>query len=134
MKTKLTTCEKRAESFCRSLIQNAGGTVQIEWKRSQMWGHNPVILHRGEKCCNVGGCGYDKQSTALADVLRFLFPIGSAPYNEVWATGGCGESATMRTLAKHGWTMRKVANSSTFDGYELTLDVMKPEARELAVA
>lgn len=123
MKTKLTTCERRAESFCREIIHSGGGTVQIEWKRSAMWGHNPVILHRGGKCCNVGGCGYDKQSTALADVLRFLFPIDSAPYMEVWGKGGVGESSVMDCLGSHGWEMRKVASSSTFDAYELKLKV-----------
>lgn len=128
MKTKLTTCERRAESFCRSIIHNGGGTVQIEWKRSRMWGSNPVISYHGGKCCNVSGCGYDKQSTALADVLRFIFPIDSAPYMDLWTKGGVGESAVMDTMAKHGWKMRKVASSSSFDAYELTLPAMDQKA------
>ena len=128
MKTKLTTCERRAESFCRNLVHNGCGTVQIEWKRSRMWGHNPVISHHGEKCCNISGCGYDKQSAALADVLRFLFPIGSDAYNAVHATSGCGDSSTTAKLAQHGWNMRKVASSSTFDAYELTLAAMAEKA------
>lgn len=118
-KIKLTTCEKRALALCESIKSNGHGSIEIEWKRSAMWGSNPVITHRGEKCCNVSGCGYDKQSTALADVLRFLFPIDSPSYNAVWTTGGAGESSTMKALALHGWEMRKVVDSKSFDAYEL---------------
>lgn len=128
MKTKLTTCEKRALALCDSIARFGSGTVQIEWKRSKMWGHNPVILHHGQKCCNIGGCGYDKQSAALADVLRFLFPIGSDAYNEVHGSSGCGAQTVESRLKKHGWNMRKVASSSTFDAYELTLAAMEEKA------
>lgn len=119
MKTKLTKTEKRAAEFCAQLIQNRGGSVSVDWAKSATWGMNPTIRHLGEKCCQVSGCGYDKLSTALAGVLRFLFPQESQEHSEVWQTGGAGESTTERTLAKYGWTLKKVASGKTYDCYDL---------------
>ena len=119
-KTKLTTCETRARDFCRNLLTYDGGVINVEWKKSAMYGYNPAIMHHGGKCTNVSGCGYDKLSTALADCLRFLFPIDSEAHRDVWITGGCGDSRTIDTLAKHGWTLERTATGSTFDAYNLT--------------
>lgn len=57
--------------------------IQIEWKRSRMWGNNPTAelwasFKRQDgntdsvyiKGSSIGGCGYDKQSTAVAEVLN----------------------------------------------------------------
>lgn len=123
--TKLTTCEKRALSFCETLNRFDGGTVNIEWKRSKVWGYNPVIAHHGGKCCNVSGCGYDKKSTALAEVLKFLFPIGSEAYNDIAPLGGSGESTVRHELAKHGWELKCASSGSTWDAYDLTRIVEK---------
>lgn len=123
MKTKspkLTTCETRAKSFCESLATYGGGDFGVEWKRSAMWGSNPVIAHRGGKCTNISGCGYDKLSAALASVLCFLFTYGSDEFNAVAALGGCGVSSVQSTLESHGWKLDRTATSSTFDGFRLT--------------
>ncbi len=119
MKTKQTKTEKRAVEFCEQIIRNKGGSVAVEWTRSRTWGSNPAIRHFGDKCCQVSGCGYDKLSTALADVLRFLFPIDTKEHAAIWQTGGCGESSTVETLNQFGWQLEKVSSGKTFDAYTI---------------
>lgn len=123
MKTKapkLTICETRAKAFCESLAIYDGGDVGVEWKRSAMWGSNPAITHRGGKCTNISGCGYDKLSAALASVLCFLFTYGSDEFNAIASLGGCGVSSVESALEKLGWKLDRTATSSTFDGFRLS--------------
>jgi hypothetical protein len=123
MKTKarkLTVTEARARAFCGTLNQYDGGEIGIEWKKSRMWGHNPVITYHGGKCTNIGGCGYDKLSAALASVLCFLFPEDSEAFNTIAALGGCGESTVREKLLPLGWKLERTASGSSFDGYRLT--------------
>jgi len=45
--------------------------VTVEWKRSRMWGSNPKsYTNYGFKSSSIGGCGYDKLSTAVAQALN----------------------------------------------------------------
>lgn len=120
MKTKLTTCEKRAQDYCANLVRFGGGSINIEWKRSAMWGHNPVIESHAGKCCNISGCGYDKLSAALASVLCFLFPIDSEAYHSIARLGGCGESTVRDTLSGLGWKLERAASGKSFDAYTLS--------------
>jgi hypothetical protein len=123
MKTKtrkLTICESRAKAFCDSLNQYDGGEIAVEWKRSAMWGCNPVISYRGGKCTNISGCGYDKLSAALASVLRFLFPVGSEAYHDIGGKGGAGWESVRGALNVHGWMLERTANGSSFDGFRLS--------------
>lgn len=120
MKTKLTICEQRAEKYCAQLIANDGGTVAVDWKKSAMYGMNPVIEYHGGKCCNISGCGYDKLSAALASVLCFLFPVGSDEYNAIARLGGSGESSVQTQLEKLGWKLAKSASGKTYDVYDLS--------------
>lgn len=117
---KLTTTEKRAKAFCESLIKFNGGNIGIEWKRSAMYGMNPVIEYQGGKCTNVSGCGYDKESAALASVLCYLFPIDSEPFLRVARGQGAGLSSIVTRLEENGWKLEKTASGKTFDAYELT--------------
>lgn len=54
-------------------------TINIEWKKSRMWGSNPsaeariehydgTFSHIGPFTCS--GCGYDKESTVIADIFN----------------------------------------------------------------
>jgi len=118
--SKLTTTETRAKALCDKFNQYGEGAVTVEWKRSSMYGSNPSISSYAGKCCNVSGCGYCKESTALADVLRFLFPHGTTEHNTVWTTGGAGVSSVMHAMECCGWNLKKVAESKTSDSYTLT--------------
>lgn len=51
-------------------------TVTIEWKKSRMWGSNPrAYTNYGFIGESVGGCGYDKLSTAHAQALNSHLPL-----------------------------------------------------------
>ena len=119
MKAKLTKTERRASEYCAELIRSKGGTVTVDWSRSRMWGMNPTIRRFGDKCCQVSGCGYDKLSTALAEVLRFLFPPDTKEHSTIWQTGGAGESSTMRALKEYGWQLEKISSGKAYDVYTI---------------
>ena len=119
-KRKPTTFEKRAQSYCIHLKQFRGGQVHIDWRKSRTWGNNPVIEnHYGEKCCNVSGCGYCKESTALADVLQFLGET-EEQQNSIARTGGAGVSSVVDALKAIGWKLEAIARPKTADVYQLS--------------
>lgn len=48
-------------------------TMLTEWKKSRVWGKNPLVSMIVEKKVYTGtasGCGYDKESAAIADALN----------------------------------------------------------------
>lgn len=50
--------------------------ITIEWKKSAMWRSNPMAYtNYGFTSRSIGGCGYDKQSTATAEALNSHLPI-----------------------------------------------------------
>lgn len=119
-KRKLTTCEQRSKAYCEHLQQCRGGQIHIEWRKSRTWGNNPVIEnHCGEKCCSVSGCGYCKESTALADVLQFLGET-EEERSSIARTGGAGVSSVETALNKIGWSLKAIARPKTADVYQLS--------------
>ena len=119
-KIKLNTTETRSKNMCETIIKDGFGTINMEWRKSRDYGLNPAILdNRGDKCCNVSGCGYCKESTALADVLRFLFPIDSVEYNKIWAAGGSGVNSVTAKLEGFGWMLSKNSSGKLFDGFSI---------------
>lgn len=126
------------------------GRISIKWKRSQMWGSNPtadVYLWNGESSENyssgsIGGCGYDKESTAIAQALnqsnsvlkalylkkekkpkmtnRDLFGYGSGSGLFPNIEGGVGVSCYPAIFAKIGYVFKGTAHGKTFDQYEIS--------------
>lgn len=133
--------------------------IQIEWKRSQMWGNNPVAEawayfkdkdgnHNSHyvKTRSIGGCGYDKQSTAVAECLNQLnevlkplyalkddslfdgagkknhdlFGYGSGYGILPHIEGGVGVSCYPRIFEKIGYIFETVASGKSFDAYKIT--------------
>lgn len=54
-------------------------TISIEWKKSRTWGHNPHAIaevefldgtFRRQEGFTCSGCGYDKESTVVAQVFN----------------------------------------------------------------
>jgi hypothetical protein len=127
--------------------------IVIEWKKSATWGRNPRATARAEfadgtcatsvhKC---GGCGYDKESTVIAEAfntyLKYLLyrltdeqvkgghgsgDSGPAPYGicvydgRRHFSGGIGANCYY-DIAKHiGGEFRRVGGSGTSDVYEFT--------------
>lgn len=120
MAPKLSTVEKRAKAYCSQLKEHDGGRIVIEWKKSRTWGSNPRIENwSGENCISVSGCGYCKESTALADFLAFLFEKGTPEHDSIRRTGGAGVSSVVDAMKKNGWTLEKVAGTQSADVYDL---------------
>lgn len=118
-------------------------TINIEWKKSRMWGSNPhceaiVRFKDGSSersaTYTASGCGYDKESTVIADVfnaylLYKLHRIGTTkehPYGvylrEDWKNynGGVGTSCYYRIAEFIGGKFRSVGSGKTFNVYEYT--------------
>ena len=67
--------------------------VSVEWKKSRMWGYNPhatvdawtVDADGAQECTTTtgraSGCGYDKQSAAIAEAFNASPAILKALYN-----------------------------------------------------
>lgn len=126
-------------------------TITIEWKRSQMWGNNPSAearVHYLNGTCDhfssgsIGGCGYDKESTAVAKCVNQINGILKALYlkkdkqakktnREVFGygagygilpniEGGVGVSCYPNIFKKIGFEFKGVTHGKTFDVYEIT--------------
>jgi hypothetical protein len=126
-------------------------TINVEWKRSHMWGNNPSAeaivkykdgLHESFFSGSIGGCGYDKGSTAVAEcinqidgLLKPLYKIkdknvnannrellgygsgyGILPYIE----GGVGTSCYPRIFEKAKYEFKHVSGGKSFDVYTIT--------------
>jgi hypothetical protein len=123
--------------------------ITVEWKRSQTWGNNPnaTAEFRGGKydifiSGSIGGCGYDKESTAVAAALnqsnallkalyivrekdtktelRALYGYGSGYGILPRFEGGVGVSCYPEIFAKIGYNWKKVSSGKTFDVYNVT--------------
>lgn len=67
---KIETVEK-SEDFNEKQL-----TITVEWKPSQTWGSNPrAYTNYGFISESIGGCGYDKLSTATGQALNSFLPI-----------------------------------------------------------
>lgn len=118
----------------------AAVSVVVEWHKSRTWGENPRARVAAERVATYGsasGCGYDKESAAIAsafnqnpEILKILYDHAEAgetfPYGvDVWAglpsfAGGCGVSCFYQIFEACGYTFRKVASGKMFDVYEIT--------------
>ena len=111
--------EQRCRDWCKRVLnsecEETGFT--IEWKKSYQWGSNPVIKNwMGEKMVCVTGCGFDKHSQALVDLLKHLFP----PFPEDgFNYGGHGVDTVVREMAARGWELKRVAFTDATDTYVL---------------
>lgn len=124
-------------------------TVNIEWTRNRTWGANPsafVFTHSiGQTVGHASGCGYDKESTAIASafnqniaILKIIYAMkekalqdnydisshdacgygagyGAIPYYE----GGVGVTCFMSILSKAGFNCA-VANGKMSASYIFT--------------
>lgn len=124
-------------------------TVTVEWTRSRTWGWNPTAYvftcYVGETTGTASGCGYDKQSAAIAEafnknncILKILYELkekalqenknitsrdacgygagyGALPYFE----GGVGVSCFEHILNKAGFSCAQVHGKIT-DSYNFT--------------
>ena len=142
-------------------VANAGELIEIkisiEWKRSQMWGSNPKAeawAYFTNKDGNresarvesgsISGCGYDKQSTAVANCLNQINEVLKPLYllkdqtinkdlhnNKIFGYGagsstlpyiapGVGVSCYNSIFEKIGFEFKTIASGKNYDVYTIT--------------
>ncbi len=127
--------------------------INIEWRKSRTWGYNPHLeawiqykdgspSDYAQATCS--GCGYDKESTVIADIFnQFLkyklyqeLPVSDSDRNNglpygiyisQWRhySGGIGTDCYYRIAETIGGKFEKLASGKTFDAYLYT-DNQKP--------
>ena len=136
-------------NFSPNLPQIESLTIEVLWKNNSTWGANPTA----EAYVNgigfvssglVTGCGYDKQSTAVANVLnqvpqfkKIMFELKDKTKNaklknhEVFGygsgygilpsfEGGVGVSCYDRIFNKIGYKFETIASGKNFDVFKIT--------------
>lgn len=116
-------------------------TVTVEWVKSRTWGKNPHATVYGRNSITkdfASGCGYDKESAAIAgafndnpEVMRILykhlenngdnFPYGVHVYGGlVTFDGGCGVSTFYNIFDACGYEFEQVVNGANCAAYKIT--------------
>ena len=113
--------------------------ISVEWHRSAVWGYNPKATITAERRRTYGkasGCGYDKESAAVAEALnanpealkiiyKYVDEGGALPYGaRVWAgipifTGGCGVNCFRSIFEACGYEWRQVGSGKLFNCYTI---------------
>jgi hypothetical protein len=122
MKTvKLTSLERRALAFCDRITRNpeSPSTLTIEWRDNREGTQAIALNYSGDVMARTGGGGYCKESTALADALRYLGADETARHR-IARTGGAGVSSVQRALLESGWILENTASGKRFDVYSIT--------------
>lgn len=111
--------------------------ISVEWKRSAVWGYNPsatVAAGYRKTYGTASGCGYDKESAAIASALnanaealkiiyKYVDDGGTLPCGaSVWAglpsfAGGCGESCFRSIFEACGYEWRQVGGGKLYNCY-----------------
>ena len=107
--------DRDAKKVATSILSDRRGStypLSMEWKKSRMWGANPTLTYKGTTVAKASGCGYDKESAALADFLSHLVP-------EAARSSGAGFLSVVEAMAAAGWELRKTYCGIREDGYEL---------------
>lgn len=121
--SRISKTEQAAMNYCAYIkeVCAAGShvTLTVEWKKNKTWGQNPRIdNHMGEKCCSIGGCGYDKESAALSGVLRHLGET-EEERNIISRTSGTGVQAVLDALFQCGYLMKHMVGLKHSTIYEI---------------
>lgn len=111
--------------------------ISVEWHRSAVWGYNPTAEVSAERRRTYGkasGCGYDKESAAVAEALnanpealkiiyKYVDEGGALPYGaRVWAglpyfEGGVGVNCFRSIFEACGYEWRQVGSGKLFNCY-----------------
>lgn len=117
-------------------------SISVEWKRSKTWGANPTAESRSNYAVGTGtasGCGYDKESAAIAEalnsdpaVMRELYAVADRALMEGKAyrdyigygsgysiipyfEGGVGSNCFWSIFEKMGFDVRRVGSGKMYD-------------------
>ena len=148
----LNNDKKHLKTISESLSFKSA-TITVEWKKSSTWRMNPTarVEIRDSKgnfsqfdSGSISGCGYDKLSTAIADVLnqssavlkplyalknkntntnkqnRDIFGYGSGYGLLPSIEGGVGVSCYPSIFKSIGYTFKNTASGNSFDVFTIT--------------
>ena len=134
-------------------------TINVNWCKSVTWGANPTaetfIYGLGRVSSgSVSGCGYDKQSTAVANLLnqvpqflqllyieknkkyklsnRVLFGYGAGSGILPAFAGGVGVNCYDKIFNKIGYKFETISSGKMFDVYRIT-KITAREAKKRAL-
>lgn len=113
--------------------------ISVEWYRSSVWGYNPSATVAADYRRTYGtasGCGYDKESAAVAKALnanpealkviyKYVNEGGALPYGaRVWAglpsfAGGVGVDCYCSIFEACGYEWRQVGSGKLFNFYTI---------------
>ena len=141
IKEELNLEIKEVESVYNAFdVQKA--VISVEWKKSKMWGSNPTALAKiyGDnnyvkyQTRSIGGCGYDKLSTAIAEALNMSNEMKKVFYencekvssygfsnnnDSITLDGGVGVSCYYNIFNELGYEFNCVASGDNYDVYEV---------------
>lgn len=107
--------EKRALAACQEIEREGTGSFAVVWKKSRDYGQCPSISNwHGEKVAHASGCGYDKQSAVLVDLLCWLAP------RRVLKSHGAGLRSLQAELRELGWELACDYDGKTEEGYTIS--------------
>jgi hypothetical protein len=119
-KPRPTKTEQAAQAFARHVKEYGSAAFRIEWIKSATWGRNAYVTAPGfDTLAKTSGCGYDKESAALADALRFLAD-NDEDMRSVWVMQGGGFNSVKEALAAIGWTLTRTYSGKTEDGFSIS--------------
>lgn len=114
-----------------------GVSISVEWKKSRTWGANPHATVYAAFTVTEGsasGCGYDKESVAIASAFNENPKVMAIIYTAVEAgvkpgdsvldsvglpffDGGCGVECFYKVFANCGYQFKRIPGGRTFDCY-----------------
>ena len=125
-KKRLTTTERNAKDWADNVREvcarqpDYSVRLGLVWRKSRTWGLCPSLeTLGGTRLAYASGCGYDKESAALAEGLRFLGAT-EAEVGQIHGCGGCGLGSITEKLAACGWKLEKTHNGRTEDGFTVS--------------
>jgi len=113
--------------------------VSVEWHKSRIWGYNPMVTVSADHRRTTGtasGCGYDKESAAIAsafnahpEIMRIIYEYAESgqtfPYGvHTWAgvpsfDGGCGVSVFYAIFEACGYEFKQIASGKLYNVYAI---------------
>lgn len=114
-----------------------GVSISVEWKKSRTWSANPhatVYAAHTDTHGRASGCGYDKESAAIAaafndnpEVMAIIYTAVEAGIKPGYSVldsvglpffdGGCGVSCFYKVFENCGYQFKRTASGRTFDCY-----------------
>lgn len=114
-----------------------GVSISVEWKKSRLWGANPhatVYAAFTVTEDSASGCGYDKESAAIAsafndnpEVMAIIYTAVEAGVKPGYSVsdsvglpyfdGGCGVSCFYTVFENCGYQFKRIPGGRSFDCY-----------------